>query len=255
MIPSEYFPGLSSRERRLVVLMRPPLAGAQLRQGKIRSVVFRAKHPYSRKASIMRALSVVLGTVLPLLASVPAASCAVPGRGDASAFVAELARNALRAGSDKALSVADRQRAFSDLLDSDFDLPSIARFVLGRYWQTTSDSERQEFTTAFRDFMVRAYSQRFTEYRGDSFRIVGQHAAGTTSTLVDTEITQAASGQVVKMEWRVVAKDAYKIMDMSVGGVSMVLTQRDEFASSLERSGGGVPNLVRQMNSSAQQLR
>ncbi len=203
----------------------------------------------------MRAPSIVLGAVLPLLVGAAAPSYAVPGPGDASAFVAALAQNALRAGNDKALSAADRQRAFSALLDSDFDLPGIARFVLGRYWQTTNDSERQEFTTAFRDFMVRSYSQRFTEYRGDSFRIVGQHAEGATSTLVDTEITQAASGQVVKVEWHVVAKDAYKIMDMSVGGVSMVLTQRDEFAASLERSGGGVPSLVRQMNSSAQQPR
>jgi phospholipid transport system substrate-binding protein len=233
--------------------MRPPLAGAPLRQGKSKSAVFRAKHAFLRKAFIMRASSVILGVVLPLLASVAAPAYAVPASGDASAFVAELAQNALRAGNDKALSVADRQRAFSALLDSDFDLPGIARFVLGRYWQTTNDSERQEFTTAFRDFMVRSYSQRFTEYRGETFRVVGQHTEGASSTLVDTEITQATSGQVVKMEWRVVARDAYKIMDMSVGGVSMVLTQRDEFAASLERSGGGVPSLVRQMNSSAQQ--
>lgn len=182
-----------------------------------------------------------------LLTSLACPSFGGQATGDASAFVAALAQKALRSGGDKALTASDRQRGFETMLDEDFDLPRIARFVLGRYWQEATDADRQEFTAVFRDFMVRSYSQRFTEYSGESFRIVGQRAESATSTLVYSEIAQSGSGQVLKIDWRVGSGNGYRILDMTVGGVSMALTEREEFASTLQRSGGGVPSLIRQM--------
>jgi phospholipid transport system substrate-binding protein len=177
------------------------------------------------------------------------------GAGDASAFVRELALQALRSGSDKSLSAADRQRAFEKLLDEDFDLPRIARFVLGHYWQEAKDSERQEFVAVFRDYMVRAYSERFTEFNGESFRVVRQRAESATSALVFTEITRSATGQVVEVEWRVASGDGYRVLDMSIDGMSMVLVQREEFASAMQRSGAGVPSLIQLIKTNARRTR
>ncbi len=78
-------------------------------------------------------------------------------------------------------------------MKEDFDLPKIARIVLGRYWQGTSDTERQQFSDAFADYTVRMYSARFADYSADSFRVVGQRAQGEIVTVVSTEITP--SGQ------------------------------------------------------------
>jgi phospholipid transport system substrate-binding protein len=201
----------------------------------------------------MRANLLAHSLVLLLLASFAAPSYSAQARGDASAFIAELTQKALRLGSDKTVSVADRQQGIERLLDEDFDLPRIAHFVLGRYWREAKDTERQEFTAAFRDYMVRAYSERFTEYDGGSFRVVGQRVESATSTLIYTEIRRSASGQVSKVEWRVASNGGYKVIDMSIDGVSMVLVQREEFASAIQRNGAGVPSLIGQIKMSAQQ--
>jgi len=208
-----------------------------------------------RKSPIMRAPLFACGFGLLLLASFAAPSCGAQLSGDASTFIAELAQKALRFGSDKSLSAADRQRGVETLLDENFDLPRIARFVLGHYWQDAKDSERREFTAVFRDYMVRAYTERFTEYSGESFRVAGQRVEGATSTLVATEITRSTTGRTVKVEWRVAANDGYRVVDMSIDGISMVLVQREEFASAIQRSGAGVPSLIQLIKTSAQQPR
>jgi phospholipid transport system substrate-binding protein len=187
-----------------------------------------------------------------LLLTAAAPSYGARASGDASAFVAELAQKALRFGNDRTLSAADRQREFETLLDEDFDLPRIARFVLGHYWQEAKDSERQEFVAVFRDYMVRAYSERFTAFNGESFHVTRQRVEGATSTLVFTEITRSATGEVVKVEWRVASGDGYRVLDMSIDGMSMVLVQREEFASAMQRSGAGVPSLIQLIKASAQ---
>jgi len=203
----------------------------------------------------MRTSFLAYGLAL-LLAGIASPSSAAQPSGDASAFVAELAQKALRVGNDTSLAAADRQRSVEKLLDENFDLPRIARFVLGHYWHDAKDSERQEFTAVFRDYMVRAYSARFAEFSRPSFRVAGQRAESTTSTLVATEIARSATGRVVKVEWRVASNvassDDYRIVDVSIDGISMVLVQREEFASALHRGGAGVPSLIQLIKSTAQ---
>lgn len=195
----------------------------------------------------MRTRHLVYGLGL-LLAANLAAPCYAAGDPDApSIFIADLARQALRSADDKTLSYVDSERRFEGLLDKDFDVPRIASFVLGHYWQTASASERQEFTAVFRDFLARSYSQRFAEYGGEPFRVIRQRAESATSTVVYTEVGQPGSDQPLKVEWRVVDHDGYRIDDVSVAGISMALTQREEFSSSLQRNGGSVSSLIRQL--------
>jgi len=49
----------------------------------------------------------------------------------------------------------------------------------------------------------------------------------------------------IRVDWRVRnGEDQLKIIDVVVEGVSMLLTQRDEFASVIQRSGGNVEGLL-----------
>ena len=203
----------------------------------------------------MRIQRLVQSLAIVFFASFGAAAYASPVAGDAGAFITALAHKGLSSGSDKTLSASDRQQAFQALVDENFDLPWIARFVLGHYWRQTNDADRQEFTAVFRDTMVRAYTQRFTDYRADSFRVVGERAEGATSAMVDTEITRIATGQVINLVWRLNDNNGYRVIDMSVGGVSMAIVKRDEISSILGRSGGDVQGLIRQMRGNAQSSR
>ena len=140
-------------------------------------------------------------------------------------------------------------------MTEDFDLPKIARSVLGRYWQGTSDTERQQFADAFADYMAQMYSARFADYNAQSFHVIKQRAESETTTVVSTEITYLATGQPINVDWSVAKTlDSYKVTDISAGGASLTRAQREEFSSAVQRSGGSVSSLIQRLRSKVTEL-
>jgi phospholipid transport system substrate-binding protein len=182
---------------------------------------------------------------------------AVPARAaeEASAFIADLGRQAITIMKDPAISRSDRQHRFAALMGEDFDLAKIAQFVLGNYWQKANDSERQEFTTAFGGYMTSVYSSRFAEYNSRSFKVTTQVVTSTTTTVVSSEITRVSTGEPIDLEW-VVAKTlgGYKVVDVTAGGTSLSRAQREEFSSVIHRNGDSVSNLTHQLETKSTEL-
>jgi phospholipid transport system substrate-binding protein len=174
---------------------------------------------------------------------------------EASAFIADLGRHAIAIVKNPEISKADRQQQFEALMAEDFDLPKIAQFVLGSYWQTATETERQQFTIAFGDYMTGVYSHRFAEYNAGSFRVTTQHPAGDRTTVVNSEITRIATGEAIDLNW-IVAKTpaSYKVIDVTAGGTSLSLAQREEFSSVVRRNGGNLSNLIRQLQVKSTEL-
>src|SRR4051794_10923390 len=96
---------------------------------------------------------------------------------DASAFIANLGAQAMQVLGP---SVPAQQRAarFRQLLDADFDLPTISRFVLGPHARSMSPEQQQEFVPLFREYIVKAYTARLEPYGGAPFHVTGSRVAG-----------------------------------------------------------------------------
>jgi len=194
---------------------------------------------------VSRRLVLVFGLAL-LAAGAPG----VPARaaGESAAVVADFGDHMLQMLNDPQVPPAERQKRFGALLDKDFDFATIGRFVLGRYWQTATDQEKQEFAPVFRDYVVQSYSVRFGEFGGASFKVTGERPESPMSTMVSTTVMQKNSPTPAKVDWRVTtARGSPKITEVMVEGISMSLTHRQEFASLIERSGGGVGGLIAQL--------
>jgi phospholipid transport system substrate-binding protein len=176
-----------------------------------------------------------------LLAAVPQTA----GAQDARAFVANLGNQAIQV-LGPSVSPAQRVARFRQLFQNDFDVPGIGQFVLGRYWRTASPEEQQEFLRLFQEYIVQAYAGRLGEYGGEPFRVLGSRPAGD-ETVVTSQIDRPNGGRVV-VDWYLINRSgAPKITDVYVGGVSMKVTQRDEFASVIQRNGGRVDALLAQL--------
>jgi phospholipid transport system substrate-binding protein len=193
----------------------------------------------------------VLAILLGGIATAPAASAA----GDASGFIDEFGRNAIAIMKEPAITTDDRQHRFQNLMVEDFDLPRIAQFVLGGYWSNANDTEKQQFLTAFVGYMAGIYSIRFAEFNGPSFHVTGQLARSETTTVVSSAITRMSNGQEIDLEW-VVAKTpaGYKVIDITAGGISLSLAQREEFASVVQRNADRVSNLIQQLQMKSTEL-
>lgn len=162
----------------------------------------------------------------------------------ASEFVATLGDNAIRMLIEEGVDDGERIASFRELLLDGFDLPLISRFALGVHWRRASAEQRAEYTELFEKFLVQSYAARLGQYGGESLRVKAARNGGEKDTIVSTEIIQKGRPPV-KVDWRVRnGGDRYKVVDVIVEGVSMVITQRDEFSSVIRRSGGNVEGLL-----------
>jgi phospholipid transport system substrate-binding protein len=164
---------------------------------------------------------------------------------DARAFINRLGTQAIEV-LGPGVPPAQRLVRFRELFHNDFDVPGIGRFVLGRYWRLATPQEQREFLGLFQEYIVRAYSTRLGQYGGEPFRVLAARPSGD-ETVVASEIIRP-SGSRVQVDWYLVdGGGRYKITDVYVGGVSMKVTQRDEFASVIQRNGGSVEALLQQL--------
>jgi len=195
----------------------------------------------------MRRRLLVQGLVLLLATSLGVPGGAVDMRLGPSAFVADLAQHATRIVPSATLSAADRQRQLEGFVDKNFDMPGIARFVIGQYWNKATVADRLAFSDAFRNFMVQLYAERFNGLSGASFKVLEERVDNDSSIVVYTEMTQPPSTKSFQVQWRVVDSGGYRIADISIAGISMAQVQREDFEAFLQQNGGDLPDLTRQL--------
>ena len=165
---------------------------------------------------------------------------------DAVAFMNTLWDRAIEVLNNKTDPVM-REARFRELFHTDFDCPGIARFVLGRYWRKASEEEQQEFQKLFEDYVVFVYTARLSNFGGEALKVRGSHSDGD-GVIVSTDVIGPGAPSPMKIDWRLVADNGtYKISDVIVEGISMMVTQRSEFASVVQRNGGQVRGLIAMM--------
>jgi phospholipid transport system substrate-binding protein len=188
-----------------------------------------------RRSLLTAALLLVLAAFAPAM---PAAAAADP-----AALISSLGSRALEVLGKNATQ-SQRVARFRELLREDFDVPGIARFVLGRYWNIASEDQRAEFVKLFEDYVALAYATRLAEYAGETFKVTGSRLDGD-GAIVTSRILRPAGAAPIKVDWRLTGRNGiYKIADVSVDGISMAVTQRSEFASVIQHHGGQVQGLI-----------
>ena len=182
----------------------------------------------------------VLLLVAPLLGARPAAAGAQP---DASGFIRGLADQAIPILTRSDLPEAQREAHFRHMLHEGFDMNRIARLVLGRYWNQATPEEQAEFVGLLESYLVRLYAARFADYQGVRLQVEGSRS-DQGQTIVRSTLLRPGDPPVA-LDWRVeTASDRYVITDLIVEGVSMIITQRSEFASVIRQKGGRVEGLL-----------
>lgn len=171
----------------------------------------------------------------------------------AARFIATLAEQAIAVLRTPGITLEQREARFRQLLRDGFDLDFIGRFVLGRHYHNLSPDQAVEYRQLFGEFVLKTYSRRLGGYAGQNFNVIGTRAAGERDVMVRTRIDQPSGGPPIDCEWRVRATGGqYRIIDVMVEGVSMALTQRQEFASVV--AGSGTQGLLAALRAKTERL-
>lgn len=143
---------------------------------------------------------------------------------------------------------SSKQSEFRGLLKQGFDLDYIGRFVLGKYRRSVKGEQLADYNRLFEDYILATYASRLSAYQGEKFDVVGSRPAGKRSVIVFSEIRSPSGGGKLAADWRVHFKEGKPfIVDIQVEGISMAITQREEFSAVLSRSGiNGLLALLRE---------
>ena len=121
------------------------------------------------------------------------------------------------------------------------DIDWVGKFVMGRYWHKATDDQKKRYLKAYRDFVIGHYATRFSEYSSGKFTITGtSKLSDEDEYLINMQLDDSGTtnGEPVLVDYKVrKAEKSFLVFDVIIEGVSMITTQRSEFASVITRNG------------------
>ncbi len=155
----------------------------------------------------------------------------------AQTFVNKLVTDSVEGLKSGGETLEAREALFRKVLGSGFAMPLIAKVALGKHWRRVKPAQRNEYTELFSEFMLKTYGPQISGFDLQRFQIEGAKRKSRGDALVSTIIDQPA-GPPVHAQWRVrTVKGRPKVIDIVLEGISMTLTQRQQFSSVVKRDG------------------
>ena len=168
---------------------------------------------------------------------------------DATGFVVNLG-NQLAAIVNGPGSYEEKKRRLEPLIEQAVDVDTIAQFCLGLYWRRANPQQQQEFVHLFHAVLMNNIGGKLGQFQGVTFR-------PTTTTQRDGDsvvgtVIQRPNQQPNNVQWVVsTASGRPKIIDVQAEGVSLRLTQRNDYSAYISGHGGSVDALLAAMRHQA----
>ena len=161
-------------------------------------------------------------------------------------FVENLGKQVIEKVSNVNLSESERILNFRNLYLDSFDNYYISRFVLGQYWKRLDSNMRKQFVESFNDYIVTTYAPKFKGWEG-TFKATDSLLENNYYNVKMNVLNK--DGPTLKFMWKIYLdkNKNFKILDVNIDGVSMLVTQRAEFMSVIKNNPKGVIGLIEAM--------
>lgn len=188
----------------------------------------------------------VLVALLFTVVSLQSAQAAI----SADQFVKEKSETVLaQVLANKAALKSDSKRLYS-LIEKDvlpnFDFVRMSRSVLGKHWRSSSQSEQEAFVKEFSRLLIKTYGAALLSYSGQEivYKPAVIKSKGKAAS-VQTKVPSSGAEPVDVGYLLINTGDAWKVIDLKIGGVSLIANYRTNFASEISKS--SVASLIKQL--------
>ena len=161
-------------------------------------------------------------------------------------FVENLGKQVVEKVSNINLSESERIVNFRNLYLDSFDNYYISRFVLGQYWKRLDSNMKKQFVESFNNYIVTTYAPKFKGWEG-TFKATDSLLENNYYNVKMNVLNK--DGPTLKFMWKIYLdkNKNFKILDVNIDGVSMLVTQRAEFMSVIKNNPKGVIGLIEAM--------
>jgi phospholipid transport system substrate-binding protein len=148
--------------------------------------------------------------------------------------------------SDKDIQAGDKKKVKA-LIETkilpQFDFTRMTRLAVGRFWNQATPAQQQELTNEFRSLLVRTYSASLNSYKDQKIDYKPLRMNPSDTDVVVKTAVQQPGGRAIPIDYTAVkSPTGWKIYDIAVDGVSLVVNYRSSFAQEIQQ--GGIAQLI-----------
>jgi phospholipid transport system substrate-binding protein len=134
-----------------------------------------------------------------------------------------------------------------------FDFARMTRIAAAAGWRRATPEQQQRLVEQFRTLLVRTYSNALSLYRGQTIDFKPLRAPGGENELTVRSEVHRSGRQPVALDYEMEkTPSGWKVYDVKVGGVSLISTYREEFATRMRQA--GVEGLIEALAARNRQL-
>ncbi len=125
-----------------------------------------------------------------------------------------------------------------ELLLPHFASNTISRKVLGKHARRITKEQKKQFSEAFRYYMIRFYTKAFATYSNQTFKFAETpDYKGKKKVIIRSHLIQPGD-KPVAIDYKMQRSGkTWKIIDIKIAGISMVISNRSQFGSQISRDG------------------
>jgi phospholipid transport system substrate-binding protein len=141
-------------------------------------------------------------------------------------------REAIENSPDRLFEIVD------EIIIPHFDFERMSRRVLGKAWKRASPEQQSQFVKEFRTLLVHTYATALKIYSDERIEYLPpREKEGGKETTIRTQIIQSGSPPV-PINYRMYQRDdGWKVFDITIDGVSLVINYRSTFKSEIRKNG------------------
>jgi len=189
-----------------------------------------------RKSIIALLTALLLGIVSagPVLAA--------KGEQPATALVESTANEVLsRLRADPGATTDNPERLFQiaeEVVLPHFDFARMSQRVLGKHWRTASADQRARFIGEFKTLLVRTYATAVSDYRDSDITFMPARELAANTFRVRSSVNRGDGAPSLLVDYDVYQRaEAWKIFDVAINGVSIVISYRAGFNTDITKLG------------------
>ena len=147
----------------------------------------------------------------------------------------------------KNISKEDKMNELKLIAKDTVDIRGIGLYTLGSFRKNLSENEKNEYLDLFENYFLKTFSSRLSEYTNPKIEVKDKKVLNKNYTIVNSLLVGTSERPEIKIDWRIYTKNADNplIRDLIIEGLSLVRTQKEEFASILNSNDGEINSLFK----------
>ena len=120
------------------------------------------------------------------------------------------------------------------------DIKGIAYYTLGNYRKKLEGEAKHKYLNLFEKYFIKSFTSRLTDHSNPKIEVLEAEVLNSKYTIIKSVLLATTERPEIKIDWRVYTKDPNRLLirDLSIEGLSLARTQKEEFAAILESNNG-----------------